>query len=315
LPGTPLAGHLWTIGPTLRARLAGAGFAPAEPWQLEIDEPAVGRIALTGRLRRGGERGALFLHGLGGSAESAYLAPVEQALASRGWTTLRLNLRGSDGTGSDLFHAGLVDDLPRVAAAPELAGLRELAVVGFSLGGHVALRFAATGAAPRVTRVAAICPPLDLDLGARALDARAAALYRWHLLRGLNAVYAAVAARRPLPVPIDRVRRARSIREWDGLVVVPRFGFASAEDYYAKASVAPLLPAIALPAWIVLGESDPMVPPETVRDALRGVSPSTEVTWTPRGGHVGFPADLDLGRGAEPGLPAQLAAWLEGATR
>jgi predicted alpha/beta-fold hydrolase len=271
-------------------------------------------VALSGRLRRGaGGRGAVLLHGLGGSAESAYLAPVERALVERGWTTLRLNLRGADRDGSDLHHAGLIDDLPRVTAGPGLAGLSSIAIVGFSLGGHVALRFAAAGAAPRVAAVAAVCPPLDLELGARALDARGASLYRRNVLNGLNAVYAAVAERRTLPVPVERVRRARTIREWDGLTVVPRFGFASAEEYYARASVAPILPAIRVPTWIVVGEGDPMVPPATVRGALAAVSASTEVTWSRRGGHVGFPADLDLGRPGPRGLAGQLASWLDAA--
>ena len=277
-----------------------------------MEDARVGRVALAGRLRRGDPgRAAILLHGLGGSAESAYLAPIERALGARGWTTLRLHLRGADGSGADLYHAGFTADLPHVLSAPPFGDADEIALVGISLGGHVALRFAAEGAAPRVAAVAAVCAPLDLELGARALDAPAAWLYRRHVLRGLNEVYRRVAERRAVPVPYERVRRARGIREWDGLAVVPRFGFASAEDYYARASVAPLLAGIRIPAWIVVSEADPMVPPETVRPALARVSPSTEVTWTRRGGHVGFPADVDLGRGGEPGLAAQLASWLE----
>ena len=103
----------------------------------------------------------------------------------------------------------------------------------------------------------------------------------------------------------------RSIREWDALAVAPRFGFASAEEYYQRASVAPRLHEISTPTWIVVGGRDPMVPPWTVRPALERVSPTTEVTWTARGGHVGFPADLDLGRRGERGLAPQVVSWLD----
>ena len=156
-----------------------------------------------------------------------------------------------------------------------------------------------------------MCAPLDLELGATALDA-GFALYRRYLLDGLRALADAVERRRPggVAAPREIRGRVRRIREWDGLVVAPRWGFASAEDYYARASAGPLLGRIRTPTWIVLSERDPMVPPATVRAALAGVSPSTEVTWTPRGGHVGFPPGLDLGRAGARGLDGQLLAWL-----
>ena len=87
-------------------------------------------------------------------------------------------------------------------------------------------------------------------------------------------------------------------------------GFASAEEYYERASVAPLLHRIEIPAWVVESESDPMVPPWTLVRALYGLSPSTELTWTSRGGHVGMPGNLDLGRDGTHGLGGQLLSWL-----
>jgi len=308
-----LGGHLWTIGPVVAARLAPPREAPPEPWRLTVEDELVGPVPLSGRLRRAGEgeRAALLLHGLGGSAESPYLVPIAAALAARGWTSLRLNLRGADRSGADLYHAGLTADLPRVLAAPPFAAARRIALIGVSLGGHLALRFATESDDSRFASVAAICAPLDLDQGARALDRPSRALYRAHLLGGLNEVYAAVAARRRLPVPVERVRRARTIREWDGLAVVPRFGFASAEDYYARASVAPRLDRLGRPALLVCSAGDPMVPLETVRQHFGRLPTTARVVVTPRGGHVGFPRALDLGLGGERGLAGQLAAWLD----
>jgi predicted alpha/beta-fold hydrolase len=308
--GAGIAGHLWTIGPALAGRLRRP--PPAEPWSLTFADERLGEIRLAGRLHLGGDggRAAVLIHGLGGSADSAYLPPVAAALAAAGWTVLRLHLRGADRRGDGLHHAGFTDDLPRVLAAPPLAGAATIAVVGFSLGGHLALRFAAESRDPRLAAVAAVCAPLDLDAGASALDASRRSLYRRYLLTSIQQVYAAVAARHPVPTPVERAARATSIREWDGLVVAPWFGFASAEEYYARMSVAPRLAEVRVPAWIVASEGDPLVPAATLRTALRELSPTTEVTWTPRGGHVGFPPRLDLGRGGQPGLPGQLAAWL-----
>ncbi|MEO7974499.1 MAG: alpha/beta fold hydrolase, partial [Thermoanaerobaculia bacterium] len=229
------------------------------------------------------------------------------------YACLRLNHRGAERAAQDYYHAGLTADLESVLAAPHLAHFERLAVVGFSLGGHVALRYAAErpGITPaRLSAVAAVCAPLDLDRGATALDAPSSWLYRNYVLPGLRRHLDAVEKLRP--VPADRARRARvrGLREWDGLVVAPRWGFSSAEDYYARASVAPLLDQIRLPTWIVESENDPMVPVWTLTEALSRTSSTTEVTWTKRGGHIGMPADLDLGQPGARGLYAQLLTWL-----
>jgi len=279
-----------------------------------VADEHLGRIRLSGFWRGvGPSRGAaLLIHGLGGSADSGYLPPFQEALARRGWSSLRLHLRGADRRGDGLHHAGFTDDLPRVLAAPPLDRFRRVALVGFSLGGHVALRFASETGDRRLAGVVAICSPLDLEAGASAIDRPAAWLYRRYLISSIHEVYAALAKRTVVPTPVERARRARTIREWDGLVVAPWFGFTSAEDYYARASVAPRLGTITAPAWIVASEADPMVPPATLKPALAGVSSTTEVTWTRRGGHVGFPRDLDLGRGGPLGLADQVATWLDG---
>lgn len=92
----------------------------------------------------------------------------------------------------------------------------------------------------------AVRPPLDLSLGATALD-RALPLYRHYILRRLNHLVD-IAHRKGLALPSSRsLRGVESIRVWDGLVVGPFFGFRDAEDYYTRASVAPLLAGITLP--------------------------------------------------------------------
>jgi predicted alpha/beta-fold hydrolase len=194
--------------------------------------------------------------------------------------------------------------------SPELAQYRDLYVVGFSLGGHLALRLATEAHDARLRAVAAICAPLDLQRSGAALDARRRLAYRRYVLRRLKANYAAVAARRSLPTPLDRVLRVNEIWEWDALTVVPRFGFGSTAEYYQQASVAPQLGALRLPALLVQTENDPMVTAASVRPALGTALPLLDVRWLRRGGHVGFPAALDLGEAAPLGLAPQVLRWL-----
>ncbi|HXU46682.1 MAG TPA: hypothetical protein VN783_14235, partial [Thermoanaerobaculia bacterium] len=139
-------------------------------------------------------------------------------------------------------------------------------------------------------------------------------VYKRYLVRHLKEIYAPVAARRPELTPFDAVRGIGSLREWDDRVVAPRHGFASGADYYARASVAPLLDRIRVPALLIEAEGDPMVPAATVRPALAARHP-LEVHWLRRAGHCGFPEDVDLALrpGGSNRLEDQTIDWLRNA--
>lgn len=310
-----LSGHFWTLSGRLRALLAPPVPPPAVTWSTHLDDPATGRVRLTGLLGGPREAGCLLLlvHGLGGSVGSPYLVAAAAAAERRGLATLRLDLRGADRAGEDYHHAGLTADLAAALASPELARFPCLLLAGFSLGGHLVLRYLTEEPDPRVRAGVAVCAPLDLAAGADAIDAPARWPYRRYLLNHLVEIYAAVAARRPVPVPVARARQVRRLREWDDLVVAPRFGFRDAADYYARASVGPRLAELRRPALLVAARRDPMVPAATLDGVLAARPrslPGLELRWAERGGHVYFPAGLDLGLPGPPGLEGQLLGWL-----
>ena len=284
-----LAGHAWTIGPNLRHRLRPRPAPAATPWSTTIADPRVGTVRLVGALTPGvGDGLVVLVHGLGGQPESQYMRRAAAAAARAGLGSLRLALRGADRGGEDVYHAGLVEDLEAALASPALARYPRLYVAGFSLGGHVALRLALRPPA-RLRAVASLCAPLDLGASCRAIDAPRARLYRSHVLGGLREIYAAVAGRGRGPAPLAQVQALRTIREWDRVVVAPRFGFASVDDYYEQMSAGPRLGELATPALIAAAAADPMVPAATLRPALRGLPGHVEVRWLERGGHLGFP--------------------------
>jgi predicted alpha/beta-fold hydrolase len=307
-----LRGHYWTLAPWARHLLFPRKAPPSVPWATTVSDPRVGDVRLTGLLGARPDAKSLLLvvHGLGGAVENFYAVSAARAAHAAGIQCLRLSLRGSDRRGEDFYHAGLTADIEAAIASRELANVARIYVVGYSLGGHVTLRYAALGADPRVRAVAAVCPPLDLDASARALDAPERLVYRVHILRGLQEIYGEVAARRRVPITVDQARKIRTIREWDARTVAPRHGFRDAEDYYARVSVAPILTRLSVPALLVFAESDPLVPDFVVRPALPRRSAGLDVRWIGRGGHVGFPADLDLGLAAPLGLEHQIVAWL-----
>lgn len=85
----------------------------------------------------------------------------------------------------------------------------------------------------------------------------------------------------------------------------------SAEAYYAWASAGNRLGQLRVPTLLINSETDPMVP-------LSAAEPRASVAerWIDRrvlrdGGHVGFPARVDLGMPGQRGLEMQIMTWFE----
>jgi len=307
----PIRGHLWTLAPRLRHRLRPPRLPAARPWETALADPVRGTVRLTGLLCEvpGSDEVLILVHGLGGCSDSHYLSAGVAAAEAAGISSLRLNLRGADRRGEDFYHGGLTADLHAALASPELQRYSRVYALGYSLGGHVALRLGTEEGDPRLAAVAAICSPVDLALAQAEIDAPPLWIYRRYLLDGLKDIYDSVAARHPalgraVPLPPAEVRRIRTIREWDDRVVAPRHGFADAADYYARASVAPRLPYLRVPALLLNSEQDPMVPARAVRPALQCPAPRLTVRWIAGGGHVAFPRAL--------GVDGWVVEWLRG---
>lgn len=299
-----LHGHYWTFGSFVRGMVRPLRAPIDVPFLAHLEDPISGAIDVTGRLAipDGARDVVVVVHGLGGGVTSRYMLLAASAALEAGMACLRLHMRGADLQGADFYHAGLTHDLEAALASEQLARFERIFVLGYSLGGHVTLRWASEPARrdPRVRAIAAICPPIDLARGVRAIQRFDRRPYQFHVLRGLKDHYAAVAARhgersRLAPVPTADVRRIRTILDWDEQVIAPRYGFRTADHYYAEAGVGPHLRSITIPTLLIAAEADPMIPDTTVRPSLDLASESVRVVWTGRGGHVGFPDDLVLG--------------------
>lgn len=294
-----LAGHFWSIAPTVRDLLLPPRSLPAGTTvRVPIDDGAFGPGALTATLRDppAARDLVVLVHGLGGSRTAGYVLRAARALHGRGAATLCVDLRGADLSGSGVYHVALTEDLHAFLGARELQRFARVFVLGFSMGGHLAIHLAAAPEDPRLCGVAAIGTPLDLHGMQRHLDRRSGALYRHWVLLGLKRIYAAVAARGSVPTPLATVRRCRTFHAWDTHVICKRYGSASPEVFYARHTAARVLPQLAVDTVLVHAVADPLVPPELVLPfvghAARG---RLHVCQLPRGGHLQYPDGQALG--------------------
>jgi predicted alpha/beta-fold hydrolase len=241
---------------------------------------------------RPGGRVALLVHGLGGSHCSGYLQRLARLLLRRRVRVVRMDLRGC-GRGMALarraYHGGCSDDV-RAAAAEvhRWSPTSPLALVGFSLGGNIVLKLAGEAAAdpvPGLERVAAVAPPVDMVRCAATLALPRNRFYDRYFARSLAQQ---VRRRRHFfpDQPGVRFPRGLTLRQFDELYTAPRNGFADALDYYQRASALPLLPRIAVPAFVLTARDDPFIVTEPLEACA--AFPPFEVRVLERGGHLGY---------------------------
>lgn len=311
-----LSGHYFTLRQHF-ARLAEPGLpANLRRWvQPGLDQHGLA-MQLSGAFAHASDHELLIvLHGLGGSIASRYMARALHAAIARGVSCLLLNARGAGDSSGNIAHAGLIEDLHNVLSADSLRGFERVYLLGYSMGGHVALRYASHAPDPRVQSVAALCAPLDLAANMRAFDGAFLNPYRPYVLGGLAAQFARYASSGRAPISVERVRRIRRIFDWDREVITPVFGFESPWAYYERCSAANTLDRLQAPALYVGAKHDPMVPYDTVRAALQRHNDKLSVVWAEVGGHLAFPARFSLGGPAELSLEAQCLSWLQHPTR
>lgn len=306
-------GHVATVSGFARGVVRPEREPGGEPFRTAIRDTRHGEVPLLGHLANGAARSVVIVvHGMGGLISSPYAVRMARAAVEAGHAALRIHLRGAGGDGADLYHAGLGDDVAQLVRVAELARYERIAVVGYSLGGHIALRHAADGPHdPRLAAVVSVCPPIDLERGTRAIQRVDRRPYQEFVLRSLRKQLREVRTRHPARYGTIRPEAIRTIRDWDEHVICPRFGFESLEAFYRDEAAGPRLGAIRVPTLLVVADRDPMIAVDTVAPWLGSASGEVTIVRKRRGGHVAFPPDVGLleERGAT--IEHEIVRWID----
>jgi predicted alpha/beta-fold hydrolase len=242
--------------------------------------------------RRGHARLAILCHGLEGSSEQGYIRGLAAALARAGWDALAWNLRGCSGTANRLprfYHSGETGDL-RALVVRAAETHDRIALVGFSLGGNIVLKYLGEAPPPpRVVRAAAVSVPIDLASCARRLDREwTNRLYLRRFLAPMRAKIAAKVQRFPEAFEVRGLDRVATFEEFDGRFTGPLHGFRDAEDYWSRSSARQFLPAITVPTLLLNARNDPFLTPHCFPEVEAAASAHVFLEAPASGGHVGF---------------------------
>lgn len=257
----------------------------------------------------------VLFHGLEGCSRSHYALAIMRAAADRGWRALVAHFRGCSGEPNRLpraYHSGDADEGDWIlrAVARRFPEAR-LHAVGVSLGGNMLAKWLGErgSEATFVVAAASIGAPLDLAAGGAALTRGFNMLYTKMFLATLKHKALAKIARFPGVASADAIRAGRDLYDFDNAYTAPVHGFRNTDDYWARASGKPWLPAVEVPHLVLNARNDPFVPAASL-PGPQDVSRRVQLEQPQEGGHIGFargPFPGDLGY-----LPARLFRFFEG---
>ncbi len=220
------------------------------------------------------------------------MASFSQFALNLGLGVHRLNMRSCGGTeeiSETMYHSGLTSDTRQILRSLQSRNLGALFLVGFSLGGNVALKLAGElGSSDLLAGVCAVSTPIDLAAAVRAIDKRENFIYAQRFLSRLKARIRRKSLSAPHLYSSAELNEVRSIWAFDDRYTAPLFGFGSAGNYYATQSAARFLEYIQTPTLIVTAQDDPLVPFDMYRRPVFQANRALTLVTPQYGGHLGF---------------------------
>lgn len=243
----------------------------------------------------------LVLHGLEGSSTAPYVKSLAKAASDFDWDFAAMNMRGCSGEMNRVarfYHSGETGDLRAVIQYLEKRYER-IAIVGFSLGGNVVLKY--LGEAPgkvssQLLAGVAVSAPVDLQGSALRIGEAGNRVYMRRFIRLLAEKIEAKAALFPHEIDAKGCRGLPDFRAFDGMYTAPLNGFSSAEDYWQRCSSLNWLADIRLPTLLLNARNDPFLTESCFPAIIAKESSSLYSLFPDNGGHLGFPSWRSSGR-------------------
>lgn len=236
----------------------------------------------------------VLFHGLEGNSASPYARAMMNTVRARGWRGVVPHWRGCSGEPNRLPRAYHSADYAEagwlLAAIHDRARPAAMYAAGVSLGGSALLNWLGrTGdnAKSLLAAAAAVSAPLSLRAGGESIQRGFNMVYTWNFMRTMRRKGLAMARRFPDRVNADRIRRSRTLYDFDDAFTAPLHGFRDVNDYWDRGSSLSWLRHITLPTLILNARNDPFMPLHTLPAPLE-VAAAVTLELPEHGGHAGF---------------------------
>ncbi len=234
------------------------------------------------------------VHGLEGSSDAGYIRSMSQLLLENHFAVHRANMRSCGGTESlckTMYHAGLTTDTLSLVRQIRRQHNRPVYLIGFSLGGNVALKLAGElgdCAHGLLDAVIAISTPIDLAASVRKMSRRENWIYESRFVNRLKQRIRRRAESLPGLYDIALLAKCKTVYEFDDKITAPSFGFGTADNYYATQSSNQYLSRIQIPSLLIQAKDDPLIPFEIFEHPAIHENPNITLVASEHGGHLGF---------------------------
>ena len=250
----------------------------------------------------------LVLTGLEGSSKSNYARGLLAQCLQRGWRGVVMHFRGCSEEPNRLprsYNAGETGDVAEVVKHLQQREANiKLAVVGYSLGGNVLLKWLGEqGEKSSLQAAAAVSVPFLLESVTQCLRSGFSRIYQRSFLKSMFANYQRKFEQLSIapPLAFDKLPQIQDFYDFDDRITAPLHGYDNARDYYQRGSCRQYLHQIKRPTLILHSLDDPFMASEII-PAENELSNSIVLELSQKGGHVGF-----IGGS----LPWQAEYWLE----
>ena len=308
-----VGGHLWSTLPVLRPNRARWIEAHSTWRSFDVPHAEAPATTIAGLFCSPLKAKTLVLivPGLGADAESPYCQELAADLYSQNYASLRLNLSFSPHAPPDFRRDGFRADLDAILCESTLNCFEHVMLLGFSLGGHAALRSVCDNPIPsRVKALALINGAIDLAAIQEHMDSPGQSVYRKFFLDLVRSQYREF-AKAGLCAPYDtRFDGLSKLADVDRMLLKLRGKTVDLQANYRDISAVSVLDKLRLPALLLAAINDPIIPYTSVAPAQSSRYPTIDFRQLP-GGHIYGPKVANLGELPNAPLISEILHWYE----
>jgi len=238
------------------------------------------------------DKTVIISHGLEGNSRRPYILGMTGVFLENGWNVIAWNYRGCNGQPNKTiksYHSGFTEDLAEVIRFAEKPQIQRIALIGFSLGGNLTLRYLGgeENMTPKICSAVVFSVPIDLHQSCLRISERSNFLYSQRFLKSLKAK---ILEKAHIFHEIDasHLPKIHDLKTFDDYYTAPLHGFQDALDYYRQCSSIYVLGQITTPTMIISASNDPFLTPNCFPTDLSKSHPYVHLEIPSRGGHVGF---------------------------